>query len=113
MNQLGFIDRFSPFIYNDKKIKISKSSPHMAHHLRTWTRHEIAIQSGHKSFLVLMRRDNRDIFTFFPRKSLRLVLQSLRKRIAPDGIHKATMNLLSFFVNAEQQPKEMTKNPPS
>ena len=48
-----------------------------------------------------MRRDNRDIFTFFPRKSLRLVLQSLRKRIAFDGIHKATMNLLSFFVNAE------------
>ena len=55
-----------------------------------------------------MRRDNRDIFAFFPRKSLRLVLQSLRKRIAADGVHEATMNLLSLFINPEQQPEKKT-----
>jgi len=53
-----------------------------------------------------VRRDNRDIFAFFPRKPLRLVLQSLRKRITTDGVHKATMNLLSLFINAEQQPRK-------
>ena len=61
-------------------------------HLRTWTCHEIAIQSGHKAFLVLVR-GNRDIF-------------NLHKRIAPDGVHKATMNLLSLFIHAEQQPEQ-------
>ena len=52
-----------------------------------------------------MRRDNGNILLpFFPRKSLRLVLESLRKRVAADRVHKAAMNLLSLFVNAEQQP---------
>ena len=78
---------------------------------RTWTRHEIAIQSGHKAFLVLVRRDDSDIFAFFPRKSLRLVLQSLRKRIAPDGVHKTTMNLLSLFIDAQQQPEKKKQTP--
>jgi hypothetical protein len=104
MYQLRFIDRFSPFIYNNKLSVRANLVPHT--HLRTWTRHKIAIQCGHKAFLVLVRRDNRDIFAFFPRKSLRLVLQSLRKRIAADGVHKATMNLLSLFINAEQQPEK-------
>jgi hypothetical protein len=54
--------------------------------------------------MVLVRRDNGDIFTFFPRKSLRLVLESLRKRVTADSVHKATMNLLSLIINAEQQP---------
>ena len=70
--------------------------------LRTWTSHEIAIQSGHEAFLVLVRRDDRDILPFFPRKSLRLVLEGLRERIAADRVNKATMDLLSLFINAEQ-----------
>jgi hypothetical protein len=42
----------------------------------------------------------------FPRKSLRLILQSLHKHIAADRVHEATMNLLSLFVNAEQQSEK-------
>jgi hypothetical protein len=28
------------------------------------------------------------------------------QRIAPDGVHKATMDLLSLFINSEQQPEQ-------
>ena len=48
-----------------------------------------------------------DIFAFFPRKSLLLVLQSLHKDIAADGVYKATMNLLSLFINSEQQTEKI------
>jgi hypothetical protein len=110
MYQLRFINWFSPFIYDNKErpnkcpVRANNLVPHA--HLRTWTSHKIAIQSGHKPFLVLVRGDDRDIFTFFPRKTLRLVLQSLRKRITANRVHKATMNLLSLFINPEQQPEK-------
>lgn len=71
---------------------------------RTWTRHEIAIQRGHEALLILVWRNNGDILPFLPRKSLRLVLEGLRKRVAADGVHEATMNLLSLFIDTEQQP---------
>ena len=71
---------------------------------RTWTRHEITIQRGHKALLILVGRDNGDILPFLPRKALRLVLKGLRKRVAADGVHEATMNLLPLFIDTEQQP---------
>jgi hypothetical protein len=85
-------------------VRVNNLIPHA--HLRTWTRHETDMQSGNEASLVLVRRGNRDVFTFFPRKSLRLILQSLHKRIAADRVHNATMNLLYLFVNAEQQSEK-------
>ena len=73
---------------------------------RTWTCHEIAIQRGYKTLLILVGRDNGDILPFLPRKSLCLVLERLRKRVAADSVHEATMNLLSLFIDTEQQPEK-------
>jgi hypothetical protein len=64
-------------------------------HLRTLTRHEIAIQSGHKVILVFVRRDNRDIFAFF-RQVLRLVLQSSQtysRPWCPQGHNESAFSL--------------------
>jgi hypothetical protein len=61
---------------------------------RTWARQEVAIQCGHEALLVLVGWDNGDVLSVFPRKALRLVLKSLRERVAADSVHQATVNLL-------------------
>ena len=68
---------------------------------RTWARQEIAIQSGHEAFLVLVRWYNGDVLSVFPGEALRFVLKSLCERVAADSVHQATVNLLPLPVHTE------------
>ena len=68
---------------------------------RTWACQKIAIQCGHETFLVLVRWYNGDVLSLFPRKALRLVLKSLRERVATDSVHQTTVNLLPLPIDTK------------